>query len=184
LQMRGDGDQDDLLAAALDLNRETHDRQCEITTLTLMGNSALAKGDTLEAAHFYGESLLLCQAIGDRTTMANIALLERIATLALASSQPGHASRLLGASDALRQELGSPIMPYLRPIHERCMEQASTQIHGETLDEALADGRQLTPEAAVRLGLAVCEHAQIGNCRNSVSVPGFAPTVERQKSTT
>jgi ATP/maltotriose-dependent transcriptional regulator MalT len=157
MQLRGDGDQGALLDEALELHRETHDKQCEISTLTLMANSALGSGEARQAARFYAESLSLCQTIGDRTTMANTALLERIAALALTSGEPHHAARLLSASEAMRHELGAPIMPYLRPIRDRCLEQITTHVDADVLHAIMAEGRLLDPDAAVCEALAVCE---------------------------
>ena len=161
MQMRGDGDQDALLNEALELHRETHDKQCEISTLTLMANSALDRGETSQAARLYAESISLCQSIGDRTTIATTALLERIAALALATAQPRHAARLLGASDKLRQELGAPIMPYLRPVRERALEQIRSQIATRVIDAAIAQGHSLSPHDAFHEALAICERAQL-----------------------
>lgn len=161
MQMRGDGDQDALLIEALHLHRETHDKQCEISTLTLMANSALGRGETHQAARLYAESISLCQSIGDWTTMATTALLERIAALALATAQPCQAARLLGASDALREELRAPIMPYLRPVRERTLEQIRTQIVTRVIDAAVAEARSLSPHDAIHEAIAVCERAQL-----------------------
>jgi predicted ATPase/DNA-binding SARP family transcriptional activator len=160
LQMRGDHDQDEILREALDLHRETHDRQCEITTLTLMANSALERGETQRAASLYAESLSVSRGIGDRVTMANVALMERVAALALATGQTGHAARLIGASETLRDEIGAPIMPYLRPIRDRVRKQLRTRMDAGVLDAATAEGRALSPDGAIQAALAVCERLQ------------------------
>jgi predicted ATPase/DNA-binding SARP family transcriptional activator len=164
LQLRGDGDQDALLDEALDLHRETHDRQCEISTLALMANSALGRGERRLAARRYAESLTLSRSIGDRATMMNIALFERIAALALASARTGQAARLLGASDALRLELEVPIMPYLRPVRDRCLELVGARLPAEAAESALAEGRAWTLPAAADAALAICDsvRADIG----------------------
>jgi hypothetical protein len=163
LQVLGDDDQDALLLEALELNRETHDRQCEISTLTLLGNSALDRGDMPGASRRYAESLTLCQATGDRVMMANSALMERVAALGLASAQTGRAARLMGASEALRERLGAPIMPYHRPVRDRCLLQLGTQLEPAVRGAALAEGRQMAPDVAVRAALAICEHALSGS---------------------
>jgi predicted ATPase/DNA-binding SARP family transcriptional activator len=160
LQLRGDGDQDAILEEALELHRETNDRQSEISTLTLMANSALRRGDIAGAAHSYAESLSLCRAIGDRATMANIALLERVTALALASAQFCDAARLLGASEAVRLELGTPIMPYHEPVRDRCLAQLGEQLPAEAADAVMAEGRLMSADAALDAALAICEQAQ------------------------
>lgn len=161
LQMRGDSDQDGRLDEALALHRETDDKQCEISTLTLLANSALDRGEISRAARLYSESLSLCQSIGDRATMANIALLERVATLALACAQPNHAARLLGASETLREGIGAPIMPYHRPVRDRCLAEIGCLMEEEALLAAMANGHSLIPDAAVHDALAVCQREQL-----------------------
>ena len=162
MQMRGDGDQHALLVEALDLHRQTHDKQCEISTLTLMANSAFGHGDTSEAAQLYAESLSLCQMTGDRTSMVTTALLERIAALGVATAQPRHAARLLGASEALRQELGAPIMPYHRPVRDRSLNQIAARTAAHVIDAAVAEGRSLSPHDVIHEARAICERAQFG----------------------
>jgi tetratricopeptide (TPR) repeat protein len=171
LQMRGDGDQDALLEEALSLHRETNDKQSEISTLTLMANRALARGEMRRAAGLYTESTALCKESDDLTTMVNVALLERIATLALASAQPKNAARLLGACEALRHTLGAPIMPYLRPVVERCMEQVTAQMDAVVLDAAMAEGRMLSSNAAVQEARAVCNFVELGSGTDHTKSP-------------
>ncbi|HEV2123568.1 MAG TPA: tetratricopeptide repeat protein, partial [Chloroflexota bacterium] len=175
LLMRGDGDQDALLSEALDLHRETNDRQGEVCTLTLMAASALGRGDIRQAARCYAESLSLCHDIGDRATMAHIALLERIAELALASMQPSPAARLLGASEALREELGAPIMPYLQPVRDDCLEQVDARLDASLAAAALTAGRAMSGCAVVDEALAICRRAAVDptarRTRRSPSLP-------------
>jgi hypothetical protein len=149
-----------LLEEALALHRETNDRQCEITALTLIASSAMERGEVRPAAGLYAESLSLSQAIGDRTTIASTALLERIAALAVASAQMGHAARLLGASESLREQLGTPLLPYHRTILERCLHQVSSRLAPTVLDTTIAEGRALPLADAVHQALAVCERAR------------------------
>lgn len=132
-----------------------------------MANSALGRGEIRRAANLYAESLSLCRTIGDRATMANIALLERTAELALQSAQTDHAARLLGASEAFREELGAPIMPYLRPILDRCLEQIGARMVEEALHTAMAEARSWSTDATVREALSICQRVQ--------SVPDLNP---------
>jgi predicted ATPase/DNA-binding SARP family transcriptional activator len=162
MQVRGDGDQDALLDEALDLQRETSDQQTEISTLALIADNALRRGELRRAAHLFARSVSLCQSTGDRAMMANAALLERCAELALESAQAVPAARLLGAARSLRSELEAPIMPYLRPISARCLTQLRERMKVDALDTALGDGMSLSMDAAIETALAVCERAQTG----------------------
>lgn len=183
LQVRGDGDQSELLTEALELHRETNDRQCEISALTFLGNSALSRGEPRRAAELYAESLSLCQAIGDRATMANIALLERVASLALTSSQPRHAARLLGASEAMREELGTPMMPYLRAIREHCLEQLEARMDATVLAVALAEGRAFSTDHTIQEALDVCTRAQADPAATGARIEDILRSISFQAAT-
>lgn len=177
LQVRGDGDQSDLLEEALELHRETNDRQCEILALILLAHSALVRGDARHAGRLYAEGLTLAHSIGDRTTIANTALLERIAALALATAQPGHAARLIGSSEALRDELGAPILPYLRPIAVHCREQLEARMDDSVLTSAISEGRTMTLAATINAALATCARAQAGSTAAHIDVQDFLHSV-------
>lgn len=158
-QLQGDSSIDTLLMEALELHRETYDKQSEITTLTLMANSSLIRKDTQHAATYYAESLALCETIGDRATMANIALLERIARLALESGQPDSAAHLLGASEAFREELGTPMMPYLQPILEQCMDLLHSYFTPASIQAMMLAAQSLSFDETIARARAICEQA-------------------------
>jgi hypothetical protein len=88
-----------------------------------------------------------------------MALLERSATLALTTAQDSQAARLLGASHVLRHELGAPIMPYLRPILDLCLEHLRARMTPTAFNSAFEEGRKMSSHAANRAALAVCKHA-------------------------
>ncbi len=161
MQMRGDGEQDALLDEALDLQRETSDRQSEIATLALMADNALGRDEIRRAAHLFATSLTACQVTGDRSSLANAALLERVSVLAAVSDQIPHAARLLGAAEALRLEIGAPVMPHLRPVGQRCLELLTARMSPKDRATAIDAGKPCLPDDALDLALAVCERAQI-----------------------
>jgi predicted ATPase/DNA-binding SARP family transcriptional activator len=160
LQARGDGDQDTLLSEALHLQRETSDRHSEIATLALMADNALARDEIRCAADLLAKSLSQCQSTGDRAALANAALLERSAALALASNQDAFSASLLGAAESLRNELEAPIMPHLRSIRDRCLEHLEARMRAEARVTAMAEGRELPADVAMATALAICERVQ------------------------
>lgn len=170
MQLRGDGYQDSLLERAIVLHRQTYDKQGEIQTLTLMADSALHGGEPSRAAGLYAESLSICQATGDRTMIANIALFERISALALVTEQPSAAARLLGSGDALREELGAPIHSYLRPVRDRCLDQLRFKVRNVMVNEAIGEGHALSPDAAIREALVLCERIQTGQVDDGMEI--------------
>jgi predicted ATPase/DNA-binding SARP family transcriptional activator len=159
MQVRGDGGQDPLLEEALVILQEVEDKQCEASILAYMGNSAWERGDLSHAASLYGDSLTLCHHTGDRTTIAGVALLERIAAVAHAYHRPADAARLLGAAEALRESLGAPLMPFLRPEHERRLSLLRDDLGDTNLATAHADGWGMSFDTAIVEALTICENA-------------------------
>lgn len=74
-----------------------------------LGEVAHDLGDADRAAALFGEGLTLGRAMGDKETMASC--LEGCAHVAVAQGQPGRATHLLGAADALRAATGVPFPP-------------------------------------------------------------------------
>lgn len=159
MQVRGDGNQDPLLAEALLLLQQVEDKQAEASILACMGTSAWERGELSRAASLYAESLTLCHHTGDRTTIASVALLERIAAVAHAYHRPVHAARLLGAAEALRESLGAPLMPFLRPEHERRLSLLRDDLGDSSLAAAHADGWDMSLESVIAEALSICENA-------------------------
>lgn len=157
MQVRGDRNTDALLSEALALHRETENKQFEISALTLIANNAMLRHDTRRAAELYRSSLALCEEIGDRASMVNIALLERIAMLAMMTDQPEDAARLLGASEAFRSELGTPLMPYLAPALERCLESMRTHSCAPVIFSNMETGRTMNLETTLASASQICD---------------------------
>lgn len=181
-QLRGDGYQDAMLERAIVLHRQTDDKQGEVQTLSLMGDSALDGGETSRAAGLYADSLAICQTTGDRTLIATIALFERIAALAMAAAQSTTAARLVGCGDALRVELGAPMPPYLRPLRERCLDQLRFTLRNASVTAAIEEGHALSPGAAIRAALALCDQVQRGQVEEAAEVALSQPELLPQVS--
>lgn len=160
LQNEQDVEHVDLLEEALALVRQQEDRHCEASVLTFMGNAAFNRTDMSRAAALFAEGLQLSRETGDLTVITHIALLERIAALAIACSCADTGIRLIGVSDALRAELGSPIMPYLRPIRDDSLERAKKSVDEDALASALDEGKQLSQEAMFDEALDLCSVIQ------------------------
>jgi len=159
MQLRGDVNTDSLLEEALTLQREMKNKQFEITALTLIANNAMSAGETKRAARLYGSSLALCEEIGDRATMANIALLERIAMLGMITGQYENAARVLGASQGIRSELGTPLMSYLAPTVERCLESINALPGADDIQSLRKHSGTMSFDATMVTAHAVCDHA-------------------------
>lgn len=160
LQGRQNGESDDLLAEALRLVRKQKDRHCEISVLTFMGTAAFQRGEVRQAASLFAQGVNLARETGDRTVLANVALLERIGDLAVNCFRTEKGITVIGACDAMRDELGSPIMPYLQAIRDRALEQASGHVGNDAIVSLLAEGRRLSQDAMFDTALAVCKHIE------------------------
>ena len=82
-----------------------------------LGKVALARGDTIGARRLYTESLKLRQETGElRPIPRNLNGLGEIDRV---EGRPERAARLFGAAEAMRETLGTPIMPVYATSHER-----------------------------------------------------------------
>jgi tetratricopeptide (TPR) repeat protein len=116
------------------------------------GNTRRELGDLGAAGENYLEALRSYALSGDRWSLCM--LFDDIAILAALSS-PHEAVRLVGASDALRELIGSPRLEYQEAELEEGVARARQQLGPDAAAE-LAAGRSLDLEAAIRLGSALC----------------------------
>ena len=113
-----------------------------------IGWIAVAAGDFTQARQSLAENLRLNRMCGQRLGIARG--LEACAALAAASGQPEQASRLAGAAFQLRESLGHGTG--IGPRIEQVLEFARGQI-GTSAAALFAEGREMTPEDAVRFAL-------------------------------
>ena len=158
-----------LFEEALTITRELGNRTGEAINLDNLGSVLKAQGDYAAARKLHERSLLLKQELGDKLGIAES--LEAFAALAMpqgttrtpeqttandpsAPTQDSLSSllwsvRLLGAAEALREKIGTPMSPGEREGHHR-----DTAIVREALGEAAfkaawAEGQSLSVEQAV-----------------------------------
>jgi len=143
------------LDQALTISREVGDERHIAGTLSYLGDIELMEGHYDRAQVFYAESLELWHKIGGRDGIAES--FECFAALAIAPENHVAASRraahLLGAADALRDSFHisretSLLFPYdhtVAAVHER--------LGKTTFENAWAQGRAMTLEAAVEYAL-------------------------------
>jgi predicted ATPase/DNA-binding CsgD family transcriptional regulator len=111
------------------------------------GTAALLTGELTEAANRLDEALSL--QVEHRLRPGAIDTLEAIGELQLARGRAGAAARLLGAAEHARSELELCRLP-ARPTHFQQLRERGTHAAGdEPWAQALAEGRELTLEAAL-----------------------------------
>jgi non-specific serine/threonine protein kinase len=97
------------------------------------------------------EGLRILHGIGYR--VAIIESLEGMAGVFATMSAPRRAARLWGASDALRQEIGSVRSAHESSVHERRLEPVRAILTAEEFARAWEEGRKMSLDDAVRYAL-------------------------------
>jgi hypothetical protein len=84
----------------------------------------------------------------------NMAWALQLFGVAVADSQCDVAARILGATEALRETLGSKLEGIELTLHERALAALASHLRPAALAEAWAAGRALQPDEAAALALA------------------------------
>ena len=147
------------LQEGLALNRELGDSWDACICLTFLGIIALELGDREQAEALYGESLRLLQGLGDKTGISYG--LRGIACAASLRGDAVRAARLWGAAEAVSQTIGLPLSPFDRahPDYEGLLAVVRPRLGEQGWEAARAEGRAMTPEAAIEYALATHEAA-------------------------
>jgi predicted ATPase/class 3 adenylate cyclase len=135
-----------LFDESLELFRELGDRDGTAVALYNLGSTALYQERFDAAATLFEESLTLFRELGYREGIAYC--LEGLAAAAASRGNPTAAGRLLGAADALSEDLGTALEPAERDRHERTAAAVRQQLGDEDFAAALKDGRAAGERAA------------------------------------
>jgi predicted ATPase/class 3 adenylate cyclase/Tfp pilus assembly protein PilF len=121
-------------------------------TLAALASVALHQSRTEEAIEFLRRSLDVSCRTGDRDNMA-----WAIQLLGVAYARDRHlvAARLLGAADALREDLGGTLEGVELALHEGALAELRDTLGPEALSASWAAGRNAPPELIVDEALAV-----------------------------
>jgi predicted ATPase len=136
---------------ALSIQKDLGDRWGMAYSLRGLGTVAERTGDLKQARDRMSESLRMLRDLGDREGVAES--LESLAVLAVTESQHDRALRLAGAALALRESIGSPLVPSDRERMEERLRKARQALGKQEASHAIAEGRLLAFEQAVRYGL-------------------------------
>ena len=142
-----------LFEECLAIMRELGDRVGMAIALHSLGEAARAQSDSSAAEALFRESLTILRELGQRGRI--VYALEELAAVAAALGGSAHSARLWGAAERLRKEVGAPLAPKERSHHDRHMAAARAALGDDAaFDQALQEGREMTPEQAVNLALA------------------------------
>jgi predicted ATPase/DNA-binding CsgD family transcriptional regulator/Tfp pilus assembly protein PilF len=123
----------------------------EALSLRFLGQVAQAKGDLPRAASLFRESLRFDPEELQSWHIAGA--LECLAATIGPKQQPDLAARLIGAAEALREEVGIPIEPALRDAHSRTIAAMNAALGKAAFERARAAGRAMSRREAVALAV-------------------------------
>lgn len=132
---------------ALDAARAGHEPGVESTVLANLSYLAAHRGDVDEAYRLGRESLRMGWALGLRTPVASG--LGEPAGAELVRGRPERAARLVGASDAALEVLGTSRGPGDQPEHERVLDELERALGADRLAALRAEGAAMTLEECV-----------------------------------
>lgn len=105
-----------------------------------LGTVLLLNGDLRRAAENLRSALLVQTAQGDRVGLCTA--LEGLAAVAAGSRHPRRAVLLLGAAEAIRELIGSPVTRD-QPAYQRALAAVRTELDEARFREAWAEGRAM-----------------------------------------
>jgi predicted ATPase/Tfp pilus assembly protein PilF len=120
-------------------------------SLTALGRVSVAQGDEASAAARLREGLSLYQHINHRH--GAVTALEAVAGLAI-GTDPRHAARLLGATEAFRSAMGTPLPPVDQPAFERALADLHDRLDEDSLAALWEEGRAMSSEQAIASALS------------------------------
>ncbi|MDQ5830451.1 MAG: tetratricopeptide repeat protein, partial [Actinomycetota bacterium] len=122
-------------------------------TLARLGSIEYEMGRDARASKLYAESLELMRRFGFRS--AAVDCLEGLARVAAMQGRPERAARLLGASAALRDEMGAPLAPTSRADHDHAANAARAALGEDAFAAAWAVGHAMSLEEAITDALGI-----------------------------
>lgn len=122
---------------------------------TYLGRIALRKGNVADGRTSLAQGWL-CDPFPDNP-VNNALHIEVVAELLVAEGRMHQAARLWGAASVLREQVGAPMWPGHRPIYERWVAAACTQIDPAEWESVWTAGQALTRQQAMGEALAWLE---------------------------
>lgn len=129
----------------------TGDRYFTPILLDGLGTMAQYRGDYGEAQAIHVQCLTLAREMDDRRIIA--LTLEKLAGVAAGQGRGERAARLLGAAEALREEIRVQVEFIDRGDYDRIVAETRACMERETLSDAWAEGRAMNLERAIKYAL-------------------------------
>jgi predicted ATPase/serine/threonine protein kinase len=132
---------------ALELLRQVGDRETAALTQSGLGKAWTALGDHAAASEQFRAALTTARELGVRRVAAYA--LEGVAQHAVACGLPELGGRWCAAAEALREEIGSPALPWERQERAALVERIRSQLGEDSARMTLEAGGRLSFESAV-----------------------------------
>ena len=146
-----------LYAEALAIWRDLGMQADAAAALHNLGYAVLSQGDSTRARSRFGESLALQQAQDNRAGIAEG--LAGLAAVAAAERRAEQAARLIGAVEAIRDNLGGVLWPAEQHEWERLVPATRAQLDDATFEAARSEGRAMPLEQAIAYALEMGDPA-------------------------
>jgi predicted ATPase len=140
-----------LFEEALGVYNEVGDDQGVLITVHNLGFVALANNRLDEADERLAESVARASEVGDARLLGSA--LVGVAAVAAGRGHDEAAGRVLGAAARLHEESGHLLEPVEEAVHDRLLADLDERLGREALESALAEGRRLERDNAVRYAL-------------------------------
>lgn len=176
-RIQGDAD---LAAARFEearaLSEAVGDAYAQAFCFTNLAHLALQQAEWDASAGWYRQSLTIWRDLQDVHNVASI--LDALAWPLGAQGRAEQATRLFGAAEALRERVGTTILPHWQPDHDRAEATARAALGEEAFAAAWAAGRTLTLEQAIAYGLKADAETSPPPGRAPGSAPGLLSSRE------
>ncbi|HEY5927415.1 MAG TPA: hypothetical protein VIV11_37280, partial [Kofleriaceae bacterium] len=117
-------------------------------SLELIGKVSLDRGEYLQARAQLAAALRVHRRLGDRWRCASV--LEALAAVAVASGRPARGAVYLGAADAIRQQIGTPVPACEQPMLAQT-EASGVALIGQAFEAGRERGRRTPLDQTVEL---------------------------------
>jgi tetratricopeptide (TPR) repeat protein len=132
--------------------KQIRNRNFVLAVESELGHIARYTGKINEARRIYRKALIDWQDYGNRPAVAN--LFECFAFIAITEGEPQRAAKLLGAAEALRDKVQSPMTDWERIEYDQSVAQLRLMLPEAEFNALWAEGRAMTMEQAIQLALA------------------------------
>ena len=134
---------------ALELSEQLGDRRLAVVALGNLGLVAARRQNYPAATQFHLRSLDLAESVGERRSVAE--MLEELAAVESAAGNAARAATLFGASQAIRQDIGAPILGPDQARLNGARDAAAAALGEEAFSAAHQAGLRMSAGQAVAL---------------------------------